>query len=190
MAERRLTMVRHSLSEIRPDLPPALWRLSSDGVTRARSFAMRLDPGTATCVFTSSEPKAAETAHLLGGIWKVPVEEVAGLHEHERHEARILSRAQFEERIREMFARPSELVFGAESADDARRRFTATVMHLIRRTVGDLVIVSHGTVMALFVGAETGIEPFPFWKRQEMPFAVTLALPDLILEGTTFLNDE
>ena len=90
----------------------------------------------------------------------------------------------------EVFARPSEVVFGAESADDARRRFTTATLQLVHRTVSDLVIVSHGTVMALFVGAETGIEPFPFWKRQEMPFAVTLTLPDLSLEEITFLTDE
>lgn len=188
MPGRRLILIRHSVSEIQPEVPPAFWRLSAEGIARARAFAARVDPGSAACVFSSPEPKAVETARLLGEAWNVPVEEVQGLQEHERPDAVMLPRETFEERVRDVFAHPSRVVFGSESADEARGRFTEAVRRVVARSAGDVVIVSHGTVMALFVGAEAGVDPFAFWKRQEMPFAVTLALPALTLDETTFLT--
>ena len=185
---RRLFLVRHSVPEIRRELPAAAWRLSADGLARARAFARQLQPASAGSVFTSAEPKAVETARALAGEWGGAVEEVPGLHEHERPEAQLLSREAFEQKIRDLFARPGELVFGAETAEQARLRFTMAVMRLIARSSSDVVVVTHGTVMALFVAEVAGVEPFAFWKRQEMPFAVTLSLPELRVEKTTFLS--
>jgi broad specificity phosphatase PhoE len=179
---RRLILIRHSVPDIRPDIPPALWQLSADGVARARAFASRIHPGTADRIFTSSEPKAVQTACALAEVWKLPVEEAAGLHEHERPVSPMLSPEQFEAKIRELLARPAELVFGAETAEAARVRFDIAVQQLVRRTDRDVLIVSHGTVIALFVAAYGYLDAFTFWKRQQMPCAVTFALPDLRLE--------
>lgn len=184
---RRLILIRHSLSDVEPLVPVARWRLSPEGIARAAALAGRLQPGNAERIFTSPEPKALHTARILGAAWTLPVEEVAGLREHERPEARILPRDQFEERVRDVFARPSEVVFGAESADAALGRFDSTVAGLLEQSDRDVVIVSHGTVIALFVAKHTGREAFEFWKQQQMPFAVTLDLPALRLERTIFL---
>ncbi len=184
---RRLILIRHSLSEVDALVPVALWRLSPEGIARASAFAHRLEPGNADRLYTSPEPKALHTARILGAAWTIPVEELAGLREHERPEAGILPREQFEERVRNVFARPSEVAFGAESADAALERFDATVASLLERSHRDVVIVSHGTVIALFVGKHTGTDAFEFWKQQQMPFAVMLQLPTLRLERTIFL---
>jgi broad specificity phosphatase PhoE len=175
---RRLILIRHSLSAVRPDVPPAKWHLTPEGVTRARAFAVRVDLGAASRIFSSSEPKAVETARVLGEVCGLPVEEVPDLHEHERPESRIVSGEQYEATIAALFARPSEIVFGSESADVARQRFTAAVTGLVERHDGDIVIVTHGTVMALFVASHTGKDGFELWKQQQMPCAATLTLPD------------
>lgn len=146
---------------------------------RARGLARRLDPGTAVRICTSVEPKAVETARALGDVWGLAVDEVPGLQEHVRPEAQMLTREVFEQRIRDLFARPSEQVFGAESADQARRRFTATVMRLVASTTSDVVVVAHGTVITLFVAEATGAEPFAFWRRLPLPCAVVLTIPEL-----------
>jgi broad specificity phosphatase PhoE len=179
---KRLILIRHSVPDIRRDTPAAQWRLSADGVTKARALARSLEP-TAVRVFTSVEPKAVETARALADEWGLETEEAAGLHEHERPHAQMLTREEFERRVRELFSRPAEVVFGAESADEARRRFTMAVMRLIARTDGDVVVVTHGTVLTLFVAETTGVEPFAFWKKLSMPCAVVLRLPELTLES-------
>jgi broad specificity phosphatase PhoE len=184
----RLILVRHSLPDIRREVPAAEWHLSADGIARAELLARQLDPGSATAVFSSPEPKAFETAQALAATWSLRAEAVPGLEEHLRPEAQWMSREAFEQKVRELFARTGDRVFGAESAEQARRRFTMALMRLVTRAPGDLVVVSHGTVMTLFVAEVAGVEPFAFWKRQEMPFAVTLTLPELALAGTTFLS--
>jgi broad specificity phosphatase PhoE len=185
---RSLILIRHSTPDIRRDIPAAEWHLSPDGAARARAFSQRLHPSAGARVFTSCEPKAVETAQLLAEEWGLEVETVPGLHEHERPEAQMLSRAAFDQSIRDLFAQPRTLVFGAETADGARRRFTIALMRLVARTAGDVLVVTHGTVLTLFVAETTGVEPYAFWKRQQMPFAVNLTLPDLRLERTTFLG--
>jgi broad specificity phosphatase PhoE len=175
---RRLILIRHSLSAVRPDLPPAKWHLSPEGATRARAFAARVDLRAASRIFTSSEPKAVETARVLAEAWGLPVVEVPDLHEHERPGNPIVSRERFEAMIGALFARPSEIVFGSESADAARQRVTAAVTGLVERHDGDIVIVTHGTVMALFIAAYTGRDAFELWKQQQMPCAAILTLPD------------
>jgi broad specificity phosphatase PhoE len=180
---RRLVLIRHSVPDIRRDVPAAEWKLSGAGAARAEAFARQLDPGSAKTVFASQEPKAIETAERLAAPWELVVEAVAGLHEHERPAAQFMARDQFEDRVRQMFARPRERVFGTETADDARRRFTLALMRLVARSSDDVIAVSHGTVMTLFVAEAAGVEPFAFWKSLEMPCAVTLTIPGLELRG-------
>ena len=184
-AGRRLILVRHAPPEIDRTVPAADWPLSTAGAASAAELAGRIAHRGVTRVFTSVEPKAVGTARALADAWNVAVEEVRGLHEHERPEAQWMSREGFESRVRELFARPAECVFGSESADAARRRFTTAVMRLLPRARGDIVVVSHGTVMTLFVAEVAGVEPFRFWKSLGMPAAVTLSVPELTLAGVT-----
>ena len=179
---RRLTLIRHSTPEIRFEVPAAQWLLSADGLARARAFAAYVNPGTADRVVTSVEPKALQTAQALAEVWRLPVEEVTGLHEHERPAVRLMSRDEFEASVRDMFARPAELVFGAETADAAGARFTNAVRTLVERTDRDVMVVSHGTVIALFAAAHTGLDAYSFWMQQRMPCAVTFTLPEMALE--------
>lgn len=182
-AGRRLILVKHALPEIRRERPAAEWPLSEAGRAAAVQLARRVVFEGVTRVFTSHEPKAAGTARALAAVWGLEVEEVPGLHEHERPEAHWMSREEFDGRVRELFARPGERVFGMESADEARRRFTMALMRLVTRAPGDAVVVSHGTVITLFVAGAAGVEPFSFWRGLGMPCAVTLSMPELALAG-------
>jgi broad specificity phosphatase PhoE len=185
---RNLILIRHSLPTLDAKAPAAEWRLSPDGATRARQLARRLS-SSATTIFTSREPKAAETASVIADVWGVGVQKIDGVHEHQRPAAQQLTREQFEGKIRELFARPSELVFGDETADAARGRFSLAIMRLIERTSHDVAVVTHGTVMGLFVASATGLDGFEFWRSQEMPCAVTLTIPELKLARMTLWKD-
>ena len=57
-------------------------------------------------------------------------------------------------------------------------RFAEAVAGLVARHDGDIVIVTHGTVMALFIASHTGQDAFELWKQQDMPCATVLTLPD------------
>jgi broad specificity phosphatase PhoE len=44
-----------------------------------------------------------------------------------------------------------------------------------------MVILTHGTVLSLFVSRATGMEPFALWNRLGLPSFVVLRFPQLEL---------
>ncbi len=183
-----LILVRHSLPEIVPALSASQWSLSEVGRQRCRPLAERLAVYGPDVFVTSTEPKAVETgrivAALLGKSWEV----AEGLHEHERRNVGFGSQEQFEAAVAEFFAQPGRLVFGAESADQTHQRFSSAIAGVIERFPRqNVAVVTHGTVMTLFVARVAGLEPFPFWKRLGLPAFVVLSWPGLgllsVIEG-------
>lgn len=188
---RHLVLVKHSLPAIERDRPPSRWPLSPEGRRRAASLADRLVAFAPAVVHASPEPKAIETARVVAGRLDVPVETVTGLGEHARDGEPITTPDDFRMRARRLFAEPDRVVFGAESATAARVRFTHALLGVAAgRPEGDLVVVSHGTVITLFVAAATGVEPYAFWARLGLPSFVVLSLPELAISRVEWIIDE
>jgi broad specificity phosphatase PhoE len=177
---RKLILVRHSLPEIVSDLPANQWHLSGTGRLRCKRLAKRLATYAPNVIVASLEPKATETGRIVADILGKPFETVENLHEHDRSNVGLLdTKEQFEARVASFFENPQKLVFGRETADDAHRRFAKAVAGVIGKCPsGNLAVVTHGTVMTLFVARAAGLEPFPFWKRLGLPSFVVLSLPE------------
>jgi broad specificity phosphatase PhoE len=185
---RELILIRHSLPEIVPDVPACQWALSKEGRLRCRWLAKRLaeyDPGV---IVTSLEPKAIETGQIVASLLNKPLETAEGLHEHERRRGDFGTQRQFEARVATLFEQPGERVMGEETATQAQGRFVQAVNHAIaRHPRGNVAIVAHGTVIALFAAQAAGVEPFFFWKRLGLPAFVVFSLPSMgliaVVEG-------
>ena len=177
-----LYLIKHSLPEKRPEVPSREWVLGEEGRARSRRLGERLAGRGISRIVTSSEPKAHETGVVMAGaMGDVPVEIAGGLHEQERRTARFFaSEAEFDAAVAEMFARPGERVFGEESADEAHERYAAALERVIAGGA-PLAVVSHGTVMSLFIARQGGLEVFPLWKSLGLPSCAILSLPDLKL---------
>ena len=73
---------------------------------------------------------------------------------------------------------------GHETADQAHARFAAAVMGVVGEHPEDnLVIVTHGTVMTLFIARALAWEPFPLWKRLGLPSWVAFSRPRMALQA-------
>lgn len=181
----RLLLIRHSLPTIDPTVPASRWGLSEAGRRRAVRLAEWLREHRPSLVVASPEPKAAETAALLAGALDVSWEEATGLEEHHRERVSFLpAPGAFEARVRALFERPEERVFGEESAAEARRRFEDGVGRVLRaHPLATVAVVSHGTVIALFAGARAGVDPAALWARIEMPSFLVFDGPGLELRG-------
>jgi broad specificity phosphatase PhoE len=162
-------LVRHSLPGLDPSQPAEEWRLSEEGRRRCGPLAVRLRDHSPTGIVSSTELKARETAELIGEELGLAVRESAGLRETERRTVPWLETEELQRGIRALFARPDEVVFGEESASAALARFSAAVDGLDEGTV----VVTHGTVISLYVAARTGRDAFELWSR--------LGLPDLVV---------
>jgi broad specificity phosphatase PhoE len=182
-AERTLILVRHSLPELAAGVTASSWQLSDEGRRRCESLAEQLAEYDLARVVTSMEPKAAETGEIVARILGVPYEAWAGLHEHERAAVESLgSTEEFQARVSDLFRHPGEVVFGHESADEAHRRFSQAVADVLQGyPTGNLSIVTHGTVLSLYVARRTGLEPVAFWKSLGLPSFAVLSLPQLDL---------
>jgi len=165
----RLILVKHAMPAVDPTRPAPTWLLSDTGRDGARAFASRLSPFAPSRIVASVEPKAAETARILGGELSLPVAADRRLVEHRREGAGYQERVVFEAQIAALFAHPDQRVFGAESADEAEARFAAAVAD---HAQDGLVVVAHGTVISLWVSRRFGVEPMTLWSALTLPSAV------------------
>ncbi|MGD8903036.1 MAG: histidine phosphatase family protein [Anaerolineae bacterium] len=181
---RKLILVRHSLPVISSKQPASQWQLSDEGRRRCERLAELLAPHRPGAIVTSTEPKAIETGQIVGKQLGIPVEAAPDLHEHERPGTDLDTVEQFQAKVGRLLQHPDEQVFGVETGDEARERFNAAVCEVMRQHPGgNLAIVSHGTVITLFVARAAGIEPVPFWRALSLPAFAVLSYPSLALLG-------
>ncbi len=172
----KLILVRHSQPQIEPDVPPSEWSLNDAGRRRAELLAGRKLQGYSPDVIWSSlEPKALETAEVIGCVLGVPVEAKDGLEEHHREKVPFFSYSdEFRRAVEGIFLEPDRTVMGSESGSQTLTRFSAAVNEILDNDVADAIVVTHGTVMALYVASISGIDPMAFWRRQQMPCFVVV----------------
>ncbi len=189
---QRLILVRHSLPEKIAGVPARQWHLSAEGRQRCQWLAQKLANYQPATIVASTELKAIETAQIIGQQFDKSVEVVEGLHEHDRSNVNFLEEKEFVETLAAFFVKPDELVMGLETATQAHQRFQQAVKNVIAKTpIGDVMIVTHGTVITLFVADCTGKEPFQFWQQLEHPMVLVLPLPDLkSLEIVTAISNK
>jgi broad specificity phosphatase PhoE len=163
-------LVRHSVPEVDPAQPAETWPLSEEGRRRCGPLAARLAAHEPTAIVSSTEPKARETAELVGAGLGLEVREDAALRETARRTVPWLEAVEFRRAVRALFERPEEVVFGEESASGALARFSAAVDGLPARSV----VVSHGTVISLYAASRTGDDAYAIWSELELPDLVVV----------------
>ena len=178
--QRNLILIRHSHPKIVPDWQATQWTLSDVGRLRCHQLAKRITPHYPDLVVTSTEIKAMETGQIIAADLGKPVKTSEGLHEHARPNVGWYDTVeQFEEQVAHFFQNPSQLVFGAETADAAYRRFNNTLNGIMEAHPGwNVAVVTHGTVMSLYIARLAGIDAFSFWRGLGLPAYVVVSLPD------------
>ncbi len=165
-----LILVKHSLPEIVENLPAREWKLSEEGRIRAQQLAERLRPFQPEYIISSLEPKAKETAEIIAGRHNLEFHVADDLHEHDRSKTPYLSKDDFQAAMHEFFEKSDTLVFGSETADEAYARFYQAVRSVLDCHPNEaVVIVSHGTVISLFVSRLTGFSGFSLWNELGLP---------------------
>ena len=181
----KLILIKHAKPQMDESVPSSQWVLSDAGRASCTPLAERLRPLGVEWVVTSEEHKAAETGRLVAAALGVPCETAPGLQEHDRSNVPLLPTRQFISSIALLFNRPGQLVLGLETGAKALKRFERAVFDATdRHPKRTLAIVTHGTVMALFAEAYGGADPFPFWRRMQLPSFAVFNRPDLDLIET------
>jgi broad specificity phosphatase PhoE len=146
--------VRHAEVELRLDAPASTWELTAAGRAAAEELALRLPP--VPLVLTSPEPKAFATAEPIARANGVEL----AVDEQLREVERATNLPSYDEHVAAVGRYlAGEPVDGWEPRDHAARRFRAAVA-----AVDDAVVVTHGTVLALFLGLS-----LEQWQAMRLP---------------------
>jgi len=176
---RRLILIKHAKPAIVEGVPSEEWSLSEEGRRTCEPLAVALRQYDVREVVCSEEPKAVETATLVAKSLGVPSHIAAGLHEHDRSNVPMMATRDFISSMAHYFKEHSRRVLGRESADETAERFNTAVNAVIASQAdGDVAIVTHGTVLAIFSAANGGGDPFKLWRQLGLPSLAVFQLPD------------
>src|SRR5687767_3511724 len=81
---RKLVLIKHAPPQVVPGTPSEQWTLSDAGRAACGPLAERVRPHRPAAIVASVEPKARETAEIVGAALAVPVSTADDLHEHDR----------------------------------------------------------------------------------------------------------
>src|SRR6185312_3169119 len=167
MIGRQVILVRHAMPDIRRGVAPALWGLSEASREDCVLLAHALPDGLSPTIFASDEPKARETAEIIGLRRGLQVALDTGFREVDRPTAwdddyRIAAASYLANGLRD----------GWEPRDSVVRRFGRSVLAALNATEhGTTVIVNHGLALSLWLAALADIDLVPFWQALTLPDA-------------------
>ncbi len=173
---KSLILVKHSQSMLKPGTPPHLWQLSMEGEDHCKPLAEKLSQYAPEVIVSSQEAKARQTAEFVAKDLGLVNEVIEGLQEHNRSNEPFYDLDMYETRLRTFFAKPDELTFGLENANQARERFSRAI-NVVQQRFADqtTVVVAHGTVITLYVSQIMEIDLYDFWNHLEMPAFVVIS---------------
>lgn len=172
---RPLILIKHSLPEVMENLPARDWHLSEEGRIRARMLAENLKPYHPEVILSSVEPKAEQTASIIAQSLGLEFLLIDGLHEHDRSGVPFYSKESFQSLVRKLFKEPETLIFGNETGAQALGRFSKSVDAILQLyNDKNMAIVSHGTVISLFVSWLTRMDGYLLWEELGLPSFVVI----------------
>lgn len=178
-----VVLVRHAPSHPQADVPASRWELQAGAGESIRRLACSLRPLGLDLVMASTEPKAVATGRRLARHLALPFASAPRLHEHERGNLPLLDEDAWQGTLRRFFGHPDVLVFGRETATEARERFGAGLRIAFERNpVTRPAVVAHGTVMSLLVAGPSGLDPYELWRDLRMPEAWVVRWPEMTLQ--------
>jgi broad specificity phosphatase PhoE len=177
----QIILIRHAAVEIDQAAPPSSWQLSDEGRAGARLLAQ--DPIWLPIerIFSSPEPKAFETAHILAGPNGMSVSVVENLHEVVRPPNQWFGEEYpggYRGAVEAYFAEPSQTTHGWETPAAAQRRIRRCIDTLREWEPGDFAVVGHGLTLSLYIASVTGLDPAVIWPAIQLPDYAILDLVD------------
>ena len=174
-----LILVKHAQPRLDAAVPPREWRLGEEGVAQSEQLAARLKIYLPFRLVCSAEPKAEATAQMVARALGVDHHVVEGLEEIDRYSTPIVARAEHVRTNAALFADRTARVVGTESADEALVRFSAAIEGAVAAVTPpqSLVVISHGTVISLFVEQRTHRNAFDTWRTLECGDYLQLRYP-------------
>ena len=172
----KLFLIRHAKTKVDPSVDSKLWRLEPNAKDACQDLAERLKGEGLTRIITSDMLRAEETGKFIADYLNIPYQSAPNLHEHERTGVPFVGEETWLKTLTNFFQNQDELIFGTETATQARERFDQAVREVLKRYPDEtLAICSHGTVMSLFIAHYNPVNLLEFWQDLKMPDVVVIS---------------
>ena len=189
MSDRIVTLVRHAAPSIDPGVPASEWSLSPAGVDDSIALAEDLRTLRPASLVSSTEPKAVQTARLIAQRLQLKLSTRDGLREH-RRSGEFLSRENFDSNIRAFFRHPAKLVYGHESCEEVGLRIETEVhLALSCDPSHNVILVTHGTVMASFIRRHWSVNAHEVWMSLGLPAYLAFTVPTFGIVGASGVDE-
>lgn len=176
---RKLILIKHARPQMVDSIPPHEWDLSDEGRTACAALAKVVRPHEPAVIVTSQEQKAHETGRLLADALGKPLETGPGLQEHDRSNVPMMRSGEFLSALAMFFKESNRLVLGKETADQAAGRFDQAIATVLtQHPQGNVAVVTHGTVLALFASENGAGDPFHLYRQLGLPSVIVFSVPD------------
>lgn len=176
---RKLILIKHARPQVIENVPAHEWQLSDEGRSACKGLAEVVRPYEPVVVVTSEEAKAHETGKLVAEALGTPLETAPGLQEHDRSNVPMMRSGEFLSALAMFFKQPNRLVLGRETADEAAGRFERAIEAVLaRHPQGNVAVVTHGTVLALFASENGAGDPFLLYRQLGLPSVLVFSIPD------------
>jgi broad specificity phosphatase PhoE len=175
----KLILIKHAIPTLEPSKAAKEWRLGDKGKAQASLLADQMKFYLPFSLYSSEEPKAYNTAEIISTELGLKLTTVKGLEEIDRPVLPLLSQQEHRDLNKGIFEEPERPVIGKESANQALSRFNRAIRENVEKILinRNVVIVSQGTVISLFVEKYNKISAFELWKRLSCASFVELDFP-------------
>ncbi|MEO6398837.1 MAG: histidine phosphatase family protein [Tepidiformaceae bacterium] len=179
---RGVILVRHAMPQMRPGVASGFWTLGESAKEDCVLLAHALPKGIAPVIWSSPEPKAAETASIVALRRGFRVVTDARLSEVDRP-------ATWEDDYRATVKR--YLTNGGEPGweppEAVQARCTAAVDDALNRPwEGEVVISSHGIALSLYAASVATVRLPQFWDQLTFPDAWRVEMGERSIERIYF----
>jgi broad specificity phosphatase PhoE len=188
---RTLLLCKHGHPDILPDVPAPQWPLSDEGRAASAELATRLAVFAPVAIACSTEPKARETAQVIGTTLNLIPQASDLLCEQDNRGVPFYEhKPAFEAAVSRLFTEPDEQVFGPESGIAAAARIARWVEAAHQtQPAGALVAVSHGRAIMLWLMHVLALTPdAAFAQWQFLGLADFVAVRVVSRPGSTRLH--
>lgn len=175
---RGVILIRHARPQVTPGTSSTTWTLGESAREDCVLLAHALPKDVAPVIYTSPEPKAAETATVIALRLGLRVASDGRLSEVDRPPT-------WDEDYRSMVLRYLENGEqpGWEPAKAVSARFTAAVDEaLAANPAGDVIVSNHGMALSLYAASVADIDLREFWAQLTFPDAFRLDFETKSLE--------
>lgn len=167
----KITLIRHSKTAVKPEVPITLWGLSDVGIEKAQELANESAIQELDVLYSSLQTKAIETMVYLAKPNLIPMRTNKDLTEITSFTNKFFTGDEYTQQIEKYYSRTIDRIADGETIDEALSRFMRALEDIVARekNAKNIGIVTHGYILSFFSGKYSDLSPFDLHHSLKQP---------------------